>query len=53
MVVQRESNNPVWGWANPNEKITITTSWGAKSEGIAKVDSTWKMKLKTPNRSSL
>lgn len=48
MVVQRETKIPVWGWANPLEKISIKTTWGAKAETIAKNDSTWSVKLKTP-----
>lgn len=48
MVVQRETNIPVWGWADAGEKISITTSWGAKAATVAGQDGTWKLKLKTP-----
>ncbi|MFY0626771.1 MAG: hypothetical protein JXR07_10760 [Reichenbachiella sp.] len=48
MVVQRETKIPVWGWANPDEKISIKASWGAEAETVAGIDSTWQIKLKTP-----
>lgn len=48
MVVQREAEIPVWGWADPNEKIVLEASWGEKEETIAKADGTWKVMLKTP-----
>lgn len=48
MVVQRETEMPVWGWATPMENISIKTSWGATAETVVKADSTWSVKLKTP-----
>jgi len=48
MVMQRETKIPVWGWADPMEKITIEASWGAKAETITNMDSTWSVKIKTP-----
>ncbi len=48
MVVQQDTEIPVWGWADPLENISIETSWGAKAEVVAKMDSTWRVKLKTP-----
>jgi sialate O-acetylesterase len=48
MVVQRETRIPVWGWADPYEKISIWTSWGDEAETVAALDSTWRLKLKTP-----
>jgi sialate O-acetylesterase len=30
MVLQQNSEAAVWGWANPNNKVTITTSWSGK-----------------------
>ncbi|WP_372772895.1 sialate O-acetylesterase [Mangrovibacterium sp.] len=49
MVVQRNSTIPVWGWADPDEKITIETSWGEKAETVALADSSWRVSLKTPD----
>lgn len=48
MVVQRETNIPIWGWADANEAIAIETSWGEKANTITAADGTWKVKLKTP-----
>jgi sialate O-acetylesterase len=48
MVVQRETEMTMWGWADPNEKISINASWGASAETVANSDSTWSVKLKTP-----
>lgn len=31
MVLKRESNVCLWGWAEPNKKIGITTSWNGES----------------------
>ena len=29
MVIQRNIIAPLWGWADPGEKVSVTTSWGA------------------------
>lgn len=49
MVIQRDTNAPVWGWAKPGEKVTVTGSWGKSAEGIAAKDGRWSVKLATPN----
>ena len=28
LVFQQQSVNPVWGWADPGEKIVVNASWG-------------------------
>ncbi|WP_166461103.1 sialate O-acetylesterase [Flavicella sediminum] len=48
MVLQRERNVPIWGWADPDEKIKIVGSWGKSASAIAGADGTWKTTLKTP-----
>ena len=48
MVLQRETNAPVWGWANPGEKVEISGSWGAKASAVADKSGKWKTALKTP-----
>ena len=48
MVIQRDTEIPIWGWADPNEKIEISGSWGEKATTVANTDGTWKLKLKTP-----
>lgn len=28
LVLQQNYGNPIWGWAQPGEKVTVSTSWG-------------------------
>ena len=44
MVLQQGAPVPVWGWASPNEKITVEFA-GQKKEAVAKADGTWQLKL--------
>ncbi len=48
MVIQRETQAPVWGWGDAGEKVTVTGSWG--NAATATVDETgkWSVKLQTP-----
>lgn len=48
MVIQREAEIPIWGWADPNEKVEVSGSWGKSAEVVTGADGTWKIKLKTP-----
>lgn len=50
MVLQRNTTITLWGWANANEKITITASWLNENLKI-KADSNgnWKIKVATTN----
>ncbi len=48
MVVQRETEIPIWGWADAGENITIEASWGEETSVTALEDGTWKAYLKTP-----
>lgn len=49
MVLQQQSDVPVWGKAEANEKITVTTSWDNQSyETVAESDGKWTVKIKTP-----
>ena len=38
MVLQRETQAPVWGWAQPGAKVTVSPSWDEKSKYTAKVE---------------
>jgi len=49
MVIQRDTNAPVWGWAKPGEKVTVTGSWGKSAETITAQNGKWMVKLATPN----
>ncbi len=49
MVLQQQTNVPIWGKASPGKKIEIVSSWDAqKYTLIANADGTWKTQLKTP-----
>jgi sialate O-acetylesterase len=49
MVLQQKTKVKVWGWANANEKITITSSWNHKRISVIANDSgKWMVDLPTP-----
>jgi sialate O-acetylesterase len=48
MVIQRETKAPIWGSADPGEKILVEASWGAKASGTASSDGSWQLALQTP-----
>ncbi|MCP4452534.1 MAG: sialate O-acetylesterase [Planctomycetes bacterium] len=49
MVLQRESQVNVWGWAEPGEAVSVTGSWNSSTEMRCKAgpDGRWEIKLKT------
>lgn len=48
MVLQQNTTVKIWGWANPNEKITITAGWQAGTvEVTADAKGRWTAKIKT------
>jgi len=48
MVVQRETTIPIWGWANPNEKIEVKASWGKIATTVTDVNGNWRVDIETP-----
>ena len=49
MVLQQQSKVNLWGWADPGEKIFITTSWDNKTDSVTTTrDANWKIKIATP-----
>jgi sialate O-acetylesterase len=44
MVLQREAKAPVWGWASPGTKVTVTFAGQSKS-AVAKADGKWMVHL--------
>lgn len=49
MVLQRNSNVPVWGWATPGKTVQIRTSWNDNPIlATAREDGKWKIILTTP-----
>jgi sialate O-acetylesterase len=49
MVLQQQSDVAIWGWANNNSLVTLTSSWNKKKYTV-KADETgkWKLKIATP-----
>ena len=48
MVLQRESEASLWGWATPRKKVRIKTSWNKKRYRVrAGSDGKWLVKVKT------
>ncbi len=48
MVLQQKEAAPVWGWAEPGEKVKVTASWGKSASTKADSQGKWKVKLRTP-----
>ncbi len=48
MILQQQTSNAVWGWADAGEKVTVKTSWGSEASTTAGADGKWKLFLKTP-----
>lgn len=50
MVLQQQTDAPIWGKAEPGSKIKITPSWDKqKYSTSAASDGSWMVKVKTPN----
>jgi sialate O-acetylesterase len=49
MVLQQQTQAPVWGTDKPNKKITLTTSWDKKTyTTTTSADGSWQIKIATP-----
>ena len=48
LILQQETSNAIWGFAEPKEKVTVEASWGSKSNAVADKSGLWKVLLKTP-----
>lgn len=48
MILQQETNNAIWGFADPGESVKITSSWGTEAAAVADAEGYWKTMLKTP-----
>ena len=49
MVLQQESNVPIWGWGTPGDTIGVRASWGEGAMAFVGKDSLWMLTLKTPS----
>jgi sialate O-acetylesterase len=49
MVLQQQSQVAIWGWANPYEKVNVTTSWDGKTYScIGSDNAKWQVMVQTP-----
>lgn len=49
MILQQQTNAPMWGWSEKDDKISITTSWNAKTyEAKTDKNGKWKLTFPTP-----
>ncbi len=49
MVLQRNDEVAIWGWANPKEEIKVSGSWDNKVyTTVANNQAKWEVKIKTP-----
>lgn len=49
MVLQQRSSAKLWGWAEPGEKVFITTSWNNKTDSVAtNGNGQWQLRVATP-----
>jgi sialate O-acetylesterase len=49
MVLQQQSTVKLWGWAAPNEKVFVTTSWNNKADSVITTrDARWLINVQTP-----
>lgn len=49
MVLQQRSSDPVWGWAEPGQQITVTGSWdGSSVKTQAGENGKWMVSIHTP-----
>ena len=50
MVLQRQCEAPLWGWAEPGAEVAATGSWdGSTVRTRCGADGKWMLKLKTPD----
>jgi sialate O-acetylesterase len=49
MVLQRNSEVKIWGWANPKEEIKLVSSWNNQEyKTVANNQAKWELSIKTP-----
>ncbi|MHC5118799.1 MAG: sialate O-acetylesterase [Planctomycetota bacterium] len=48
MVIQRQTQAPLWGWGDAGEEVTVTGSWGKSATTTTDKTGKWKLKLPTP-----
>lgn len=48
LIFQQLNGNPIWGWADPKEKVVVKTSWGETHSATAGKDGKWMVTAYTP-----
>ena len=49
MVLQQQTDAAIWGWANANSTVQVTSSWNKKKYTVkADASGKWKVKISTP-----
>ena len=49
MVLQREADCPVWGWAAPGSRVSVSVSWSRQAvSAVADAEGRWQVSLRTP-----
>jgi sialate O-acetylesterase len=49
MVLQQQTNAPVWGWDKPGKTVSVTTSWNNKTyKTTTNAAGRWQVKVNTP-----
>lgn len=48
MILQQQTTNTVWGWADAGEQVTVQASWGTEVATTAGADGKWRLFLETP-----
>ncbi len=49
MVLQQKTKAPIWGWADPGEKVSIKADWQKDVTAETDKDGKWMVKLQTPS----
>ena len=50
MVIQQQTNAPIWGKAKPGKTVTVTASWDGKTvKTVADAQGRWRTSLQTPS----
>ena len=47
-MVLQQTDATIWGWADPDEKISVSAGWKISAKTVTDKDGKWTLKLKTP-----
>ena len=50
MVLQQQTDAPIWGWAKPSAKVVVKPSWSSRSYAVkADNNGAWRIAVETPS----